>query len=77
MQADIWMPMPVPIEGVPPGLECLNMVDSIRIKQLVEIVEVLSGFETKNKYSLKNANGRQWSYARVVDDLLMKGGKAI
>ncbi|RCN41094.1 Scramblase [Ancylostoma caninum] len=54
------MPGPVSVEGVPPGLECLNM--------LVEIVEILSGFETKNKYSLKNANGRQLYYALEDSD---------
>ncbi|EYB90205.1 hypothetical protein Y032_0222g2611 [Ancylostoma ceylanicum] len=67
-QADICMPVPVPIEGVPPGLECLSMVDRIKIKQLVEIVEVISGFETKNKYALKNASGQQVYYAFEESD---------
>ncbi|EPB68051.1 Scramblase [Ancylostoma ceylanicum] len=68
MRADICMPVPVPIEGVPPGLECLSMVDRIKIKQLVEIVEVISGFETKNKYALKNASGQQVYYAFEESD---------
>lgn len=28
------MPLPVPIEGVPPGLEYLTMVDKIKIHQV-------------------------------------------
>lgn len=33
------------------------------IFQIVETIEALLGFETKNKYSLKNANGQQVYYA--------------
>ncbi|KAK6731004.1 hypothetical protein RB195_007461 [Necator americanus] len=62
-RADIWMPLPVPVEGVPSGLEYLTMVDKIIIQQIHEVVEVITGFETRNKYALRNANGEQVYYA--------------
>ncbi|KIH62707.1 Scramblase [Ancylostoma duodenale] len=50
------MSMPAPIDGVPAGLEYLAMIDTITVHQI-------GGFETKNKYVLKNANGEQVYYA--------------
>ncbi|KHJ89797.1 Scramblase [Oesophagostomum dentatum] len=58
-QTAIWMPLPQPIEGVPPGLEYLTMVDKIMVHQIYEVMELITGFETKNKYVLRNANGEQ------------------
>lgn len=67
------VPLPPPIEGVPPGLEYLTMVDHIYIQQVTqshcgknyetlqiyEILELFASWECRNKYSLKNANGQQ------------------
>ncbi|KHJ79773.1 Scramblase, partial [Oesophagostomum dentatum] len=62
-QTAIWMPMPQPIEGVPPGLEYLTMVDKIMVNQIFEVMELITGFETKNRYAITNANGEQVFYA--------------
>ncbi|CAJ0592625.1 unnamed protein product [Cylicocyclus nassatus] len=57
------LPLPPPIEGVPPGLEYLTMIDEIVIHQLIEILELASGVEIGNKYSLRNVHGEQAYYA--------------
>lgn len=42
----------------PPGLEYLSMIDQLVINQTVEMLEVFSGFETANKYKVKNSVGQ-------------------
>ncbi|XP_041355691.1 phospholipid scramblase 2-like [Gigantopelta aegis] len=49
--------------GTPPGLEYLTMVDQLLIHQKAEILEALTGFETSNKYVIKNSLGQQIYYA--------------
>ncbi|XP_078401943.1 phospholipid scramblase 2-like [Cetorhinus maximus] len=58
-----WMQTPAPIPNCPPGLEYLTMIDQILVHQVVELVEALTGFETKNKYELKNSLGQRVYYA--------------
>lgn len=53
------IPIPTPIDGVPAGLEYLTMVNTIMVHQKIEAIEILIGFETKNRYVLRNANGDQ------------------
>jgi hypothetical protein len=64
------MPMPTGVEGVPPGLEYLTQVDQLLIHQLIEMLEVLTGFETENKYVIKNAMGQQVYFAAESSDCL-------
>nr|CDJ84702.1 Scramblase domain containing protein [Haemonchus contortus] len=59
----VWMNVPQPIAGVPPGLEYLTMVDRIVVHQLLEWKEILFDYHVKNKYVLLNANGEQVYYA--------------
>ncbi|XP_031637862.1 phospholipid scramblase 2-like [Contarinia nasturtii] len=47
----------------PPGLEYLTAVDQLLIKQKVEIAEAFIGFETKNKYVIKNSMGQNVFWA--------------
>lgn len=49
--------------NVPPGLEYLTMIDQLLIKQKVELLEAFVGFETNNKYSIKNSMGQHVYYA--------------
>ncbi|KAF5280172.1 hypothetical protein FQR65_LT15035 [Abscondita terminalis] len=49
---------------LPPGLEYLSMVDQLIINQTVEMLEVFSGFETANKYKVKNSVGQMVFLAR-------------
>ncbi|XP_045047980.2 phospholipid scramblase 1 isoform X1 [Desmodus rotundus] len=58
-----WMPAPPPPSDCPPGLEYLAQVDQILIHQQVELLEVLIGFETNNKYEIKNSLGQRIYFA--------------
>ncbi len=49
--------------NVPPGLEYLTMIDQLLVKQKVELLEAFTGFETNNKYSIKNSMGQHVYYA--------------
>ncbi|KAM7132147.1 phospholipid scramblase 1-like isoform 1-T5 [Molossus nigricans] len=58
-----WMPAPPPPPGCPPGLEYLTQIDQILVHQQVELLEVLTGFETNNKYEIKNSLGQRVYFA--------------
>ncbi|XP_054152997.1 phospholipid scramblase 1-like [Oppia nitens] len=57
------MPLPTPASnlrpiGCPQGLEYLLYVDQLLVKQKVELLEVLTGFETNNQYDIQNNLGQ-------------------
>ncbi|CAG0886219.1 unnamed protein product [Darwinula stevensoni] len=54
-----WIPRPEQRVMCPPGLEYLTMVDQLLIQQKVELLEAFTGFETANKYSVKNSMGQR------------------
>ncbi|XP_064394742.1 phospholipid scramblase 2-like [Halichondria panicea] len=57
--SDAWMPAPQSVpSGCPPGLEYLTTTDQVIVHQIVEVIEAVSGFETKNMYKIKNAMGQ-------------------
>lgn len=54
------MPMPnVAGANIPVGLEYLTQVDQLLVKQKRELLEAFIGFETKNRYSVKNSLGQK------------------
>ncbi|XP_032080869.1 phospholipid scramblase 1-like isoform X2 [Thamnophis elegans] len=55
------MPAPPVPPKCPPGLEYLSQMDQVIIDQQLEIMEMISGYETCNKYEIKNPMG-QWVY---------------
>jgi uncharacterized protein YxjI len=62
----------VPVD-CPPGLEYLTLIDQLIIKQKVEMLEALSGmmgmgFETSNKYKIKNSLGQNVYKAKEDTD---------
>ncbi|XP_052572783.1 phospholipid scramblase 2 [Peromyscus californicus insignis] len=61
-----WMPAPPPLHNCPAGLEYLSQIDQILIHQQTELLEVLTGFETNNKFEIKNSLG-QMVYLAVED----------
>jgi len=63
---EAWMPIPQDIPGCPPGLEYLTQIDQLIVKQKVELLEAITGFETNNKYKVKNSLG-QTIYNAVED----------
>lgn len=50
----------------PPGLEYLQQVDQLLVKQKLEAVEAFTGFETNNKYEIRNSMGQR-VYMAVED----------
>ncbi|XP_039707517.1 phospholipid scramblase 1-like isoform X1 [Pteropus medius] len=62
------MPAPPPPSDCPPGLEYLSQIDQILIHQQVELLEVLIGFETNNKYEIKNSLGQRIYFAAEDTD---------
>jgi len=62
-----YAPPPVSYIG-PPGLEYMAMVDQLIIKQQVEILEAVTGFETQNKYKVLNSIGQDVFFAKEDTD---------
>lgn len=62
------VPMGVPqgIPSCPPGLEYLTAIDQLLVHQKVEMLEAFLGFETQNKYTIKNSMGQK-VYKAVED----------
>uniref|UniRef100_A0A8C9J5J8 Phospholipid scramblase n=1 Tax=Panthera tigris altaica TaxID=74533 RepID=A0A8C9J5J8_PANTA len=52
----------------PPGLECLSQIDQILVHQQIELLEVITGFETNNKYEIKNSFGQKIYFAAEDTD---------
>ncbi|XP_058042987.1 phospholipid scramblase 1-like isoform X2 [Ahaetulla prasina] len=57
----VWMPAPPVPPKCPPGLEYLSEMDQVIVDQQLELMEMISGYETCNKYEIKNSMG-QWVY---------------
>ncbi|XP_044288631.1 phospholipid scramblase 1-like isoform X2 [Varanus komodoensis] len=68
----IWMPVPPAVPKCPPGLECLSQIDQLSVEQQIELMEMISGYETCNRYEVKNPLG-QWLYfaAEENDDFTL------
>ncbi|KAK2490343.1 hypothetical protein MC885_012618, partial [Smutsia gigantea] len=64
----LWMPVPLPPPDCPPGLEYLSQIDQILVHQQIELLEVLTGFETNNKYEIKNSFGQMIYFAAEDTD---------
>ncbi|CAG2180618.1 unnamed protein product, partial [Oppiella nova] len=56
----------------PPGLEYLLVVDQLLIKQIVEILEVFTTFETNNRYDIQNNMGQHVFYAAEETDVITR-----
>lgn len=52
----------------PPGLEYLTAIDQLLVHQKVEMLEAFTGFETANKYSVKNSMGQKVFHAKEESD---------
>ncbi|XP_075214938.1 phospholipid scramblase 1 isoform X4 [Lycorma delicatula] len=56
------IPKGIPV-NCPPGLEYLTSIDQLLVHQKVELLEALIGFESKNKFTIKNSIGQKVFYA--------------
>lgn len=63
-----WMPLPQGIPGCPRGLEYLSQIDQLLVHQKVELLEAFTGFETNNKYEVKNTLGQKVYFAVEDND---------
>ncbi|KAH9509016.1 Phospholipid scramblase 1 [Bulinus truncatus] len=61
-----WSPTPQAPTNCPPGLEYLTQVDQLLVKQKIEALEAFTGFETNNKYEIKNSMNQR-VYIAVED----------
>ncbi|XP_043852798.1 phospholipid scramblase 4-like [Dromiciops gliroides] len=61
-----WMPVPPPLPNCPPGLEYLLQLDKIMVHQQIEVLELMTRFESNNRYEVKNSMG-QMVYMVVED----------
>ncbi|CAI5778987.1 Hypothetical predicted protein [Podarcis lilfordi] len=68
LQGVVWMPAPIPPPNCPPGLEYLSQIDQMIIQQKIELVEIIIGFETSNRYEVKNAWGQRIYFAAEDTD---------
>lgn len=64
----MWMPAPPRLPHCPPGLEYLTKIDQLIIHQQIEVLELLFGCETNNKYEIKNALWQRVYFAAEVND---------
>lgn len=55
--------------GLPPSLQYLAGLDQIIIKQKIEALEVLTGFETRNRYAVMNNQGQQIFFVQEESSL--------
>ena len=53
-----------PPAGSSSGLEYLAQLDQLIVKQQIEVLEIISGFETQNKYKIMNAMGEDVFFAK-------------
>ncbi|XP_077988324.1 phospholipid scramblase 2-like [Glandiceps talaboti] len=63
-----WMQAPQPPPNCPPGLEYMTQIDQLLVHQQVELLEAFTGFETNNKYSIKNSMGQRVYFAAEDTD---------
>lgn len=63
-----WMTIPQGLGNCPRGLEYLSMIDQLLISQKIELVEAFVGFETNNKYAIKNNLGQKVYFAIEDND---------
>lgn len=67
-----WMPVPATPVNCPPGLEYLTMIDQLLVHQQVELLEAFIGFESANKYEVKNSLGQKVYFAAEDNDCLTR-----
>lgn len=58
------MNIPTVATNCPPGLEYLTTIDQLLVKQKVELLEAFTGFETNNKFTIKNSLGQKVRHKR-------------
>ncbi|XP_043849269.1 phospholipid scramblase 4-like [Dromiciops gliroides] len=66
-----WMPAPLPLADCPPGLEYLQQTKRILVHQQIELLKILTDFETNNRYEIKTDSGQMiYLVTEDTDDLI-------
>lgn len=52
------MTIPTGILDCPPGLEYLASIDQLLVHQKIELLEAFTGFQTNNRYVIRNTMGQ-------------------
>lgn len=60
--------MPQGNPNCPPGLEYLTSIDQLLVHQKVELLEAFTGWETNNKFTIKNSLGQKVYWAVEEND---------
>ncbi|KAL4239299.1 hypothetical protein ACF0H5_000116 [Mactra antiquata] len=60
---------PQGMAGLPPSLQYLAGLDQIIVKQKLEALEILTGFETRNRYAVLNNQGQQIFFVQEESSL--------
>ncbi|XP_036612584.1 phospholipid scramblase 4 [Trichosurus vulpecula] len=53
-----WMAAPPPLPNCPPGLEYLSQLEKVLVHQQIELLELMTRFESNNRYEVKNSMGQ-------------------
>ncbi|KAL7731920.1 hypothetical protein ACLKA6_016972 [Drosophila palustris] len=62
-----WMSIPVG-SNCPQGLEYLTVLDQLLVSQKIEKLEMITGFETQNRFKVKNSLGQNVYFANEESD---------
>uniref|UniRef100_A0A8C6YG37 Phospholipid scramblase n=1 Tax=Naja naja TaxID=35670 RepID=A0A8C6YG37_NAJNA len=68
----MWMPLPPSFAICPPGLEYLSQLDWLLIHQKYEILELITSFETANKYEVRNRLGEMVYFATEENNFCVR-----
>ncbi|XP_070561767.1 phospholipid scramblase 2-like [Ptychodera flava] len=82
-QEPVQVHQPMPVEKIdmemvsrpaacPPGLEYITQIDQLLVHQQIELFEAFTGFETNNKYVIKNSMGQQVYFAAEETNVCMR-----
>jgi len=58
--------------GLPPGLAYLANLEEVRIQQILELAEVVLGWEKNNKYNICNSQDQKFMYAKEDTECLTR-----
>ncbi|GMS98964.1 hypothetical protein PENTCL1PPCAC_21139, partial [Pristionchus entomophagus] len=65
-----WVAVPASIPGCPPGLEFLDGLNKIIIRQKQELIEIVTAIEIPNRYSIETPTGEQIYFAAEDADFV-------
>ncbi|KAM9036445.1 phospholipid scramblase 4-like isoform X2 [Sarcophilus harrisii] len=73
-----WMPGPPPIPNCPPGLEYLSQLEKIMVHQQIEMLELMTHYESNNRYEVKNSLGQMiYMVVEDTDDITRNAYKSL